>query len=68
MSSSNTFLDTSVSIWRHGKVQVNIDDFRRDVQVICHSEISAFHAVDTACTVFWILKLSTRNTVPESFL
>lgn len=68
MSSSNTFIDTSVKIWRHEKVQANTDDFRRDVQAICQSEISASHVVDSAYTVFWILTLSTRNTVPDSFL
>jgi hypothetical protein len=65
MSSSHTFIDNSVNIWRLGKVQVNTGDFRRDVQMICHSEISAFHRVDTACRVFWIVTLSTRSTVPD---
>jgi len=65
MSSSHTYIDTSVNIWRHGKVQVNTYDFRREVQVICQSEISAFHRVDTAYRVFWIVTLSTRNTVPD---
>jgi hypothetical protein len=64
ISSSNTFNDASVNIWRHGKIQVNTDDFRRDVKVIFYSSISAFHRVDVACTVLWIVTLSTRNTVP----
>lgn len=65
MSSSYTFIDTSVKIWRHGKIQVNTDDFRRDVQVICHSQISTFDKVDIAFAVFWIVTLSTRNTIPD---
>jgi hypothetical protein len=47
---------------------VNTDDFRRDVQVICHSETSAFHRVDNACTVFCIITMNYRNNVPDLFL
>ena len=67
MSSSNTIIDTSVNVWRRGKVQVNTDDFRRDVQVICHSEITAFHRVNIEYTVYWIVTLRTGNAFPDLF-